>query len=696
MAVNLSPVGGVAAQFFDNNGVILSGGKLFTYAAGTTTPQATYTSSNGVVAWTNPIVLNSAGRVPSGGEIWLTDGLQYKFVLKDSNDVTIATYDNITGINSNFVNYTNEQELQTATAGQTVFTLTTMTYQPGTNSLSVFVDGVNQYGPGALYAYTETDSTTVTFASGLHVGAEVKFTTSQINASSYGVASQIGLTPYGWISAGNVQDAFEEVVDDLGASSGSTLVNFIQSGTGAVSRTLQSKMREIVSIKDFGAVGDGVADDTQAIQDAVDALAAVNGGAVFIPTGTYKITDSIKVTSSKISIYGEGADASIIEALSCNGIEITTPSSDRNTQFFEDFSLVGASGSTANWAAIVSVLPAGGVSGVDSRDGLHFNRLKIFDWNQGFLISDTWEWSIQFCKIQKVTNPISLGSYSMVGRILNNFMVFENGDSHGGTANAYAIDFTGAVAEGIVFQNNQVFGFDRGVNSPDTTNNIFFNVVANDFSCVEYCAFIGTVQNLFRCEGNYFEVRASDGVGVYIKQQNSELNSQNNIHSNVFINNNAGNTNTIGVLAGAAATSYAWRNDIQFNLFTGFTGFDISLLGSTGKTNIANNRCESTATTASIRIGTVSGAPVTVSQNWCVKNIQVDDSSNLTSGALLLNQNTENNTYQAWRQTAAPAAGTWRKGDIVYNSDPATTEYIGWVCVAAGTPGTWLGFGQIA
>jgi hypothetical protein len=98
MAVNLSPVGGVAAQFFDNNGVILSGGKIYTYAAGTTTNQTTYTSSSGNTAHTNPIILNSAGRVPSG-EIWLTDGVSYKFVLKDANDVLIATYDNITGIN---------------------------------------------------------------------------------------------------------------------------------------------------------------------------------------------------------------------------------------------------------------------------------------------------------------------------------------------------------------------------------------------------------------------------------------------------------------------------------------------------------------------------------------------------------------------------------------------------------------------
>lgn len=98
MPVNLSPVGGAASQFFDNNGVILSGGKIYTYAAGTTTPQTTYTSSSGGTAHSNPIILNSAGRVP-GGEIWLTAGLSYKFSVYTASNVLIATYDNISGIN---------------------------------------------------------------------------------------------------------------------------------------------------------------------------------------------------------------------------------------------------------------------------------------------------------------------------------------------------------------------------------------------------------------------------------------------------------------------------------------------------------------------------------------------------------------------------------------------------------------------
>ena len=98
MTVNLSALAGAGQQFFDNTGNVLSGGKLYSYEAGTTTPQATYTSANGATAHTNPIVLDSAGRVATG-EIWLTAGENYKFVLKTSTDVTLVTWDNITGIN---------------------------------------------------------------------------------------------------------------------------------------------------------------------------------------------------------------------------------------------------------------------------------------------------------------------------------------------------------------------------------------------------------------------------------------------------------------------------------------------------------------------------------------------------------------------------------------------------------------------
>ena len=184
MAVNLSLLGGAGWQFFDNNGVPLAGGLLYTYQAGTAISNATYTSSSGLIPNANPIVLSSTGRVPF--EIWLTQGVSYKFVLKTSAFITIGTYDNIDGAAD----------------------------------------------PADIYAA-------------------------------------------------------------LAASSGSSLVGFIQSGSGAVATTVQAKLRESVSVLDFGATGDGTTDDTTAIQAALNASRYV-----VVPIGTYRLESTITVPAN--------------------------------------------------------------------------------------------------------------------------------------------------------------------------------------------------------------------------------------------------------------------------------------------------------------------------------------------------------------------------------------------------------------
>lgn len=97
MTVYLSAFAGAGAQFFTDDGSVLSGGKIYTYAAGTTTPQTTYTSIIGVDANANPIILDSGGRLPE--DMWLSEGVKYRFVLTDANDVQIGEYDDIAGVN---------------------------------------------------------------------------------------------------------------------------------------------------------------------------------------------------------------------------------------------------------------------------------------------------------------------------------------------------------------------------------------------------------------------------------------------------------------------------------------------------------------------------------------------------------------------------------------------------------------------
>ena len=217
MAVNLSALAGAGQQFFDNSGVILSGGKLYSYAAGTTTPQTTYTSAAGNTAHTNPIVLNSAGRVATG-EIWLTAGSNYKFALYTSADVLITTWDNITGING------------------------------------------------------------------------------------------------------------------TGITSNAANVTYDPAGTGAVATTVQAKLREFVSVLDFGADPSGVADSTTAIRNAYAYANSVRrfgnsgvygagnfyvgcGPTVFFPSGVYKVTDYITPdTTGEVNYLRFEGENSIIVA----------------------------------------------------------------------------------------------------------------------------------------------------------------------------------------------------------------------------------------------------------------------------------------------------------------------------------------------------------------------------------------------
>jgi hypothetical protein len=150
-----------------------------------------------------------------------------------------------------------------------VFNLTTINYTPGTNSLTVYIDGVNQYVGDS---YLETDSDTVTFTSGVHVGGEVKFTT-----------------------------AIQTTTGAVDAS----IVSYDPPFTGSVVTNVEAKLAQTVSVADFGAVGNGTTDDTAAIQAAVDAL--TEGGQLFFPPGKYKVSDEIILPSvGALTLQGSG------------------------------------------------------------------------------------------------------------------------------------------------------------------------------------------------------------------------------------------------------------------------------------------------------------------------------------------------------------------------------------------------------
>ena len=145
MSINLSAFAGAGAQFFDANGAPLTGGLIYTYLAGTSTPATTFTSSSGTANNTNPIVLDAAGRTPS--EVWLNGGVFYKFVLKSSSYVQIGSYDNIPAIDD-------------------ITTASTLITVAGTNTLTATATPtLGGYAAGQIFSFiaqnTNTDAVTI-------------------------------------------------------------------------------------------------------------------------------------------------------------------------------------------------------------------------------------------------------------------------------------------------------------------------------------------------------------------------------------------------------------------------------------------------------------------------------------------------------------------------------------------------------
>jgi len=195
---NAVPLPNARTQVLDHLGRACSGCLLWTYAAGTSTPQVTYTDSTGSTPNTNPIVLDTAG----AANIWI-GALSYKLTLErppivSGHGVPLWTVDNVSDVTFNYI----------------------------------------------AYLKTITDSALLSYRNPLN---------------------------------------------------------------GAVDRTVRDKLAESVSVKDFGAKGDGVTDDTTAIQAALNLVGAHR---IVFPAGTYLISATLWVHSNT-AIAGEGGRAKV-------------------------------------------------------------------------------------------------------------------------------------------------------------------------------------------------------------------------------------------------------------------------------------------------------------------------------------------------------------------------------------------------
>jgi len=132
----------------------------------------------------------------------------------------------------------------------------------------------------------------------------------------------------------------------LAASGGSALIGFLQAGTGAVARTAQAKMRDAVSVEDFGAVGDGVTNDTVAIQAAIDAVSTAGGGRLYLGPKTYIVNQvGLGCLTAKSNVFMVGSSSVLKMGSAASACAIIHSASAVSNLDFEGITFDGNSGS---------------------------------------------------------------------------------------------------------------------------------------------------------------------------------------------------------------------------------------------------------------------------------------------------------------------------------------------------------------
>lgn len=241
----------------------LAGGKLYFYDAGTSDAKDTYSDDTLQTANTNPVILDANGEAT----IYLSGS--YKVVLKESDDTQLWSVDNITAV----------QELAVWTTGGPATFISATSFSVDGDETATYKAGrrLRLTDSSTLYDTVKADSTV---ASGI---------TTIVTSGESTLTSNLSAVDYG--------------IDDPN----NTALGFIQSGTGVVGRSVNAKLRDVVSIKDFGCKVDNSTDDATAFQAAAD-----TGKLLQLPEGTMIIGSNITLTAD-LYLWAESPTKCIVK-----------------------------------------------------------------------------------------------------------------------------------------------------------------------------------------------------------------------------------------------------------------------------------------------------------------------------------------------------------------------------------------------
>ena len=745
--VTLSIFGGVGAQFFDNSGDPLTGGFIHTYEAGTTTPLATYTTYNGNIQHSNPIILDSAGRVSGGGEIWLSTGIGYKFILKASDDSLIGTYDNIPSSAqppaANDANSIMYEQGYTVNAGSFIVGYTYRILTLGNTDYTLI--GAASNTVGVHFIATGVGSGTGTAQFSRTVQARLRDT---VSINDFG-ASPSATAAVNTAAIEAAMAASESVMVPEGTYSVNTITVpsnvslFGSSRAGSVLTTSTSSVLDIfnvtnVTVDSLTLTSTGVSYGNTVFVHGASSQIRVRNCSITSAYRTFMAGDNSDTSGPTYvwfennSTYTTNPDGGIRTRLGSNGtggvmwftnnLIVNSNNITPGPNNYEDVGIeTWTPSSTIEGNVIVAENLKGGFSGITFGVGAtgiaRNNRIAgfsagvevggtgigahVIDGNiienckEGVLVSTGGvEESVTITNNQIIMDEINRNDYTyaiyvqcQAATITNNLVYYKNGtttytsaSSRKGTGVRGDTNNEQLVILGNVFKNLEL-GIDLAATSKD------IQVVGNDFYNVAHPVYdSGGSPNTYFANNNVQEFKYFQ-INLYANFCNNEIarssnypNGQGtNISSSPFVqslnsanvvivNSNNRFTNVLGTAFALDAEYYAQG--------LGYGRPKIEVIDGTYK---VANYLDPAAAIAILGTCGFSASGKTILE-WFT------DITYVVNGVGLVQ------TYN----TVIPVSGTWRRGDIVWNSMPSSGGAPGWSCTVAGTPGTWKAMANLA
>jgi hypothetical protein len=397
----------------------------------------------------------------------------------------------------------------------------------------------------------------------------------------------------------------------------------------------------LINILDYGAVGNGVADDTVAIQAALDAAENI-AGCVYIAPGTFKITSTLTIPAS-VSIKGASAESSVIRPTGCDGLQFAS-SNNIGPRVFEDFFIYGNGTETNTGMKFV-----GTASTAIRISGIRINRIRIQNFRDALNFRGMWTSSITNCVLYFNIYGIVLRGQCVKVDVCNNYVAHNLLGQVVPNATGLVIESTfdydpGGTTErrpeDIQVHQNLIYNFPFGCR---INNVLLVSVNDNDFDGTTNTGItIGSTGGLTSICDNWIGLIGATPVqGIFLSALAVSADCQKNIINNQI--NNSGTTATYGI--------YAYTNQNNINII----GNDISgtnndiQLQNCGDIVVSGNLCRSTTGSSMGVLGTLVGRTIEISNNSLSRALIVNPTN---FSQILLGQNSGlNSTFIQGKST---------------------------------------------